>query len=122
MAKWKWQGRHIKTQEMKSSELEADHEKMMDRISQIVDSEKFYINGFPVLKNIIQLQPKKSDLKKLSKALDRLGDLMEAFQELDAKMNVINTVQEHPHWFAWAFGDFSKEIEDDLENFLSNPE
>lgn len=104
------------------AELEKEHEELLERISKITDSEKFFVNGFPVLKNIIQLAPKKSDLKKLSKALDRLGDLLEAFQEIDSKISVINTVQEHSNWFAWTFGDFSKEIEQDLDKFLSSPE
>lgn len=104
------------------ADLEADHEKLLERITQIAESEKFFVNGFPVLKNVIQLQPKKADLKKLSKALDRLADLMDTFQEIDSKLTVINTVQEHPHWFAWAFGDFSQEVEQDIEKFLNTLE
>lgn len=103
-------------------ELEAEHENMMERISAIVDSEKFYINGFPVLKNIIPLAPKKSDLKKLAKAIDRLADLLEVYQELDNKISVINTVQEHPNWFTWTFGDFANEIEQDIETFFNSNE
>lgn len=102
------------------AELQNDHEKLLERITNIVDSEKFHINGFPVLKNIINLQPQKNDLKKIAKALDRLGDLLESFAELDKKISVIDTVQADPHWFAWAFGDFSKEIDNDLENFFDN--
>lgn len=100
------------------TELEESHDKILERMTNIVDSEKFFINGFPVLKNIVALQPKKNDLKKLSKALDRLADLVEVFQELDSKLSVINTVQEHHHWFAWACGDFSHEVEQDIEKFF----
>jgi hypothetical protein len=98
--------------------LEKEHEELVERIAKITDSEKFFINGFPVLKNIIQLGPKKADLKKISKAIDRLADLLELFQELDSKISVINTVQEHPNWFAWTFGDFAKEIDKDIESFF----
>lgn len=103
-------------------ELEAEHQNIMERISAITDSEKFFINGFPVLKNLINLGPKKSDLKKLSKAIDRLADLLEVFQELDNKISVINTVQEHPNWFTWTFGDFAGEIEKDIETFFNTNE
>lgn len=103
-------------------ELEIEHQTVLDRITAISESEKFFINGFPVLKNIINLQPKKADLKKIAKAIDRLADLLEVFQELNNKMSVITAVEEHPNWFAWTFGDFSKEIEKDLESFFTNEE
>lgn len=96
-------------------ELKENHSKLDSRISQIVDSEKFYINGFPVLRNILHLSPKKNDLKKLSKALDRLADLVEAFDSLESKINLIETVQSDPQWFAWAFGDFSSEVPNHIE-------
>jgi DNA repair exonuclease SbcCD ATPase subunit len=103
-------------------ELENEHQTILERITNITESEKFFINGFPVLKNIIQLQPKKADLKKIAKAIERLADLLEVYQELDNKVSVIKTVQEHPNWFAWTFGDFSKEIEKDLESFFMEEE
>lgn len=96
-------------------ELKESHSTLDSRISQIVDSEKFYINGFPVLKNILFLSPKKNDLKKLSKALDRLADLVEAFDSIESKLNLVQTVQSDPHWFAWAFGDFSSEIPNNID-------
>lgn len=99
-------------------ELQEHHSNLDARISQIVDSEKFFINGFPVLKNILFLSPKKNDLKKLSKALDRLADLVEAFDSIESKINLIETVRQDPHWFAWAFGDFSNEIPNDI-NIIS---
>lgn len=103
-------------------ELEEEHQNLLERISAITESEKFHINGFPVLKNLINLGPNKNDLKKLSKAIDRLADLLEVFQELDNKMSVINVVQEHPNWFAWTFGDFSTEIDQDIEKLFNTNE
>lgn len=97
--------------EKTKQELENSHQKLLERISNITESEKFFINGFPVLKNIVTLNPKKQDLKKVAKALDRLSDLLEAFEEVDNKMTLVNTVQSDPHWFAWAFGDFSKDVD-----------
>lgn len=103
-------------------ELEEEHQNLLERISAITESEKFHINGFPVLKNLINLGPSKNDLKKLSKAIDRLADLLEVFQELDNKMSVIQAVQQHPNWFAWTFGDFTKEIDQDIETFFNTNE
>lgn len=103
-------------------ELEEEHSALNDRINNIVDSEKFFVNGFPVLKNIIILQPTKADLKRISKALDRLADLLDIFKELDSKMSVIKTVQDNPNWFAWTFGDFSSEIDKDIDSFFNTEE
>ena len=105
--------------EKTKQELETSYQKLLDRISNITESEKFFINGFPVLKNIVTLNPKKQDLKKIAKALDRLSDLLEAFEEIDNKITLVNTVQNDPHWFAWAFGDFSKDVDTAIDQLLS---
>lgn len=101
-------------------DVENEHNALDQRIGNIIDSENFYINGYPVIKSIMMLDPKKSDLKKLSKALDRLADLVEVFDNLQTKMTVLKTVQDDPNWFAWTFGDFSKEVDDDLNKFFTN--
>lgn len=103
-------------------ELEAEHSAMNERINNIVDSEKFFINSFPVLKNILVLSPTKADLKKLSKALDRLADLIEVFTDLDNKITVIETLNKNPSWFAWSCGDFTEEIDQGLESILNSKE
>ena len=64
------------------------------------------------------LQPKKSDLKKLAKAMDRLADLIEVYEEAQSKLSVIEAVQKDPNWFAWTFGDFSQEIDQDIEQLF----
>jgi len=102
--------------------IQSEHDSLEERISNIVESEKFYVNGFPVLKNILMLQPKKSDLKKLAKAMDRLADLVEAYEEVQSKLSIIQAVEKDPNWFAWTFGDFTQEIDQDLENFFNSQE
>ena len=74
-------------------DIQSEYSTLEERISNITDSEKFYVNGFPVLKNILMLQPKKSDLKKLAKAMDRLADLIEVYEEAQSKLSVIEAVQ-----------------------------
>ena len=100
--------------------VEKDYENVVERINKIVDSEKFYINGFPVLKNITLLNPSKNDLKLLSKACDRLADLVEIQRTLGNKLIAADVAKEHPHWFTDAFGDFSQEIETDLESLFED--
>jgi len=101
-------------------DVEDEHTALDQRIGNIIESENFYVNGYPVLKSIMMLDPKKSDLKKLSKALDRLAELVEVFDNLETKMTVLKTVRDDPNWFAWTFGDFSKELDDDLTKFFTN--
>ena len=100
-------------------DIQSEYSTLEERISNITDSEKFYVNGFPVLKNILMLQPKKSDLKKLAKAMDRLADLIEVYEEAQSKLSVIEAVQKDPNWFAWTFGDFSQEIDQDIEQIFN---
>jgi hypothetical protein len=95
--------------------VKEQHSQLDQRISSIVDSEKFFVNGFPVLKNILVLSPKKNDLKKLAKALDRLADIIDLYDATQAKLTLIETLQKDPHWFTGTFGDFSKEVSDDLD-------
>lgn len=109
-----------------ASKVEKDVQQEFDainqRIANIVDSEKFFVQDFPVLRNLMQLNPTKEDFKKLSKAFDRLGDLIEVFKELSSKLHVIQTLRENQTWFTTSFADFEKEIDRDLQEFLdSNP-
>lgn len=100
--------------------LESDLEKVSERIYKIAKSEKFHINNFPVIQNILAISPNRSDLKKLSKALERLADLVEIEQQLSKKMAVVEVVSEHPNWITNEFGDFTKEIEEDLEELFKD--
>lgn len=98
--------------------IEQDFETISNRISTIVDSEKFYIKDFPILKNILTLDPSKEDLKKLSKALDRLADLLIIYKEVSSKLSLIKTMQENQTWFTNSFANFDKEIEHEIESLF----
>ena len=54
------------------------------------------------------------ELKKFAKAVDRIADLIESVDQLESRLKIIETAQKDPQWFAFAFGDFSQEIDDDL--------
>jgi hypothetical protein len=100
-------------------DVQKEFDAMAARINAIVDSEKFFVQNFPVLRNIVSLQPTKDELKKLSKAIDRLADLIEIFGQITAKLSMIKTMQEHPHWFTDTFADFAKEIDRDLDSLFT---
>jgi hypothetical protein len=102
--------------------IENDFETISNRVTAIVDSEKFYIEGFPVLKNILMLDPSKEDLKKLSKALDRLADLLAVYREISSKLSLITTMQENQTWFTNSFANFDKEIEYEFESLFKESE
>lgn len=107
---------------MKTAEqnLQNEYETISKRISTIVDSEKFFVNEFPVLRNLMVLNPKREDLKKLAKAIDRLGDLVDIERELGAKIELIKTMKENQNWFTSTFADFDKEIDRDLQAFIDS--
>lgn len=101
------------------SYIEKELDEVTERIIKILDSEKFQVNGFPVLKNIYALGPSRSDLKKIAKACDRLADLVNVINDLQSKMTVIQMAQDNPNWLAFAFGDFKEEIDKDIESLFS---
>lgn len=98
--------------------LENELNEITERIIKIIDSEKFYINNFPALRNIYALGPSRADLKKLSKACDRLADLVQIASDLQSKMTVVEMAQNNPNWLAFAFGDFQDEIDKDIESLF----
>lgn len=102
------------------SSIESDLFKVNERISRIVDSEKFHVNDFPVLKHILALNPSRNDLKKLSKACDRLSDLVSVLSDLSSKLAVVDLAAKNPNWFTLAFGDFQKEIDNDIDSLFND--
>jgi hypothetical protein len=99
-------------------ELEDNTFVLKQRIDKIVDH--FTIGDTPILRFILNMDPSKDDLKKLSKALDRLGDIVEVYESLVTKLSVIKAAESDPHWFALAFGDFESEVDQDIEKFFNS--
>jgi chaperonin cofactor prefoldin len=104
------------------AEIQNSYDTLDERINAIIESEKFYVSGIPVLRNILMLGANKNDLKKLSKALSRLSDLVEAHDQLETKLNVVKIINDDPHWFAWAFGDFSKDVDEGIDSIFKEIE
>lgn len=101
-------------------ELQKINETLEERIEKIVSSEKFFISDYPILRQIMMLSPDKNQLKLLSKALDRLSELVDSQKTINQKLVVFKMLQEDPDWFTLSFGDFSKEIDSDLQSLFSS--
>lgn len=93
-------------------DLETQLDNINDRVNKIVHH--FVYDDIPIINYILRLTTKKSDLKKLSKAIDRLADLAEIQEQLSSRLAVINAVEADPTWLTSTFADYSKEIDKDL--------
>lgn len=99
-------------------DIKEQHDAVKDRIDKIVNH--FTIDDIPILGYILHVTSSRSELKKLSKAIDRLADLVDASTSLNNKLKVIEAAETDPNWFASAFGDFDQEIDHDLDNLFKS--
>lgn len=99
-------------------EIKSQLSSINDRIEKIVDH--FQIDDFPVVQVILNMTHDKETLKGVSKALDRVADLIEIKDNLHSKLKIIEHAEKDPSWFASTFGDFSESIDKDLQNLLGD--
>ena len=97
-------------------DLQSQYDSITDRIDNIVN--KVTIDGMPMIRLILQSTHDRKELKKLAKGIDRIADLIEIQDNLKSRLTIIETAQKDPEWFAWTFGDFSDEIENDLTSIF----
>ena len=97
-------------------ELESQVSSLKERIEKIVNH--FTIDDAPILKFILNMSPSREELKKLSKAIDRLADLADLHDKYNSKLSVISMAQSDPNWFVAAFGDFDTDVDDCIKNIL----
>ena len=98
--------------------LETQLEQINSRVEKIVDH--FVFNDIPIVHFVLKATSQKNDLKKLSKAIDRLADLVQIQEELSNKLAVINALEADPVWFTTTFSDYSAEIDRDLSDIIDN--
>jgi hypothetical protein len=98
-------------------QLESQISNLNDRIDKIVDH--FTVQDIPIIRLILNASEDREELKKLSKALDRIADLIDARNQLLPKLEVIKVAEKDPNWFAWTFGDFAADIDNDIENIMN---
>lgn len=101
-------------------QLESKLSTLDERIDKIVDH--FTLNDMPIIRFILNISEDKEELKKVAKALDRVADLMEARNQIFPKLEVIKMAEKDPNWFANTFGDFSVNVDLELDDFLLNGE
>jgi hypothetical protein len=99
------------------NELETQIHNLDDRIEKIV--EHFTLDDVPIIKFILNVSHDKIELKKVAKALDRVADLIEARDAVTPKLQVIKTAESDPNWFAYTFGDFSSNVDLEIQDILN---
>lgn len=99
-------------------EIKSQLSAINERIDKIIDH--FQIDDFPVVQVLLNMTHDKESLKGLSKALDRVADLIEIKDNLIAKLKVIEHAEKDPSWFASTFGDFSDDLDKHIENILGD--
>lgn len=100
------------------SEIKSQLSNVDERIEKIV--QHFAIDDIPIIRFILNITHDKESLKGLSKALDRVADLVEYHDNLSAKLKVIEHAEKDPTWFAYTFGDFSQSIDKDIEDMFGD--
>lgn len=101
-------------------QLESKISSLDERIDKII--EHFTLDDVPIIRFILNISEDKKDLQKVAKALDRVADLIEARNQLIPKLQVIKIAEKDPNWFAHTFGDFSVDVDLELDDFLLNGE
>jgi hypothetical protein len=108
----------VKAGKLAKKDIESQLDAVNSRIDKIVDH--FIFSDTPILMFILRLTDKKADLKKLSKALDRVADLVEIQSDLNSRLSVLKVLESDPNWFATTFSDYSDEIDRDISFIIDN--
>ena len=97
-------------------QLESQLSNLDNRIDKIVDH--FTLADMPIIRFILNVSEDRDDLKKVAKALDRVADLMYSRNQILPKLQLIATAEKDPNWLAMAFGDFSVDVDLELDNIV----
>jgi phosphoenolpyruvate carboxylase len=89
-----------------------------ERIEKII--QHFTVDDMPIIRFILNMTHDKEIIKGISKALDRVSDLVEHHDNLSSKLKVIEHAEQDPSWFAYTFGDFSSSIDNDLKDIFGD--
>jgi len=101
-------------------DIQSQYDNLEERIDKIINSDNFLVSGIPILKSIMALEPDSDELRKVAKAIERLADLNEVFQELSGKLSLINTIMKDPNWFTWSFGDFASDVDKAISDMFKD--
>jgi hypothetical protein len=73
----------------------------------------------PIIRFILNISEDKEEIKKVAKALDRVADLIDAKNKILPKLQLITTAEQDPNWLAMAFGDFSMDVDLELDDIAN---
>jgi len=106
----------LKSSSSVRTELESQLSTLNERIQKIVNS--VTLNDMPMIGFLLQNSHDKKELKKFAKAVDRVADLIDAADNIENRINIIDTAEKDPNWFALTFGDYTQEIDEDINNIF----
>lgn len=90
-----------------------EYKDLADRVDRLINEPT--LNGHPVVKYVMQMvDPTETDwneLLRVGKALERLAGLLQDYYVLAEKVNALNFIRENPQFVAWAFGNYTDDIE-----------
>ena len=73
----------------------------------------------PIIRFILNISEDKEEIKKVAKALDRVADLIDAKNKILPKLQLITTAEQDPNWLAMTFGDFSMDLDLELDDIAN---
>lgn len=94
-------------------EAEKDLDLQIQAIDAAVDKlvRGIEINGINILGHLLNLTHEEAELERLGKALLKIAPLIAKHDDLTRRKSVFELAQKEPGWLAWAFGDFSAELD-----------
>jgi hypothetical protein len=98
-------------------QLQSDLAHIDERIDKIVDH--FTLSDMPIIRFILNISEDKEEIKKVAKALDRVADLIDAKNKILPKLQLITTAEQDPNWLAMTFGDFSMDVDLELDDIAN---
>lgn len=111
---------HFSLKGMEDTKRECDLQlsALGERIKRIAEKKTVTMNGQPfnIIDKILDICRDKAELKGLAQGIDRVAEIIERYDELDARARILDIIEKDPTWLAWAFGDFESELEADLAN------
>lgn len=99
------------------ADLQEQLETLQGRIEKIIQN--VLVGDVPIIRFVLNAGHDKLELKKLAKGIDRIADLIELHDQIETKLHIIKAAEKDPEWFAFAFGDFTQEIDKDINDIFN---
>jgi len=77
--------------------------------------ERVTIRGAPIISQILMFTRDSEDLDLLADALKRVSKIIEAHDEVQKRVQILEFAKENPEWMKWAFADLASNVESAVE-------